>query len=321
MREGSIVDVGGIRVGHWSDLDAATGCTVVLCDRPMTGACFVAGAAPGTRESALLDPTNIVDEVHGVLLSGGSAYGLDAAGGVMRYLEEHGRGFDMRVARVPIVPAAILFDLAIGSATVRPGIDAGYAACLAAISNDVEEGNVGAGAGATVGKALGPAGAMKGGLGSSAVSLTDGTVVGAIAAVNCAGDVVEPSTGEIIAGARRPEGGFLNTADWLLRGGRSSARPAENTTIAVVATNARLDKAAAGRLARLAYQGLARVVRPILAFDGDTIFVLASKEGTNADLGLLGVAAAEALAQAILAGVRAATTLHGYPCVRDLRAR
>ncbi len=315
---GTITDVPGIALGHWTNLEAATGCTVVLCDPPMVGGCVVAGAAPGTRETALLDPTCVVDEVHGVLLSGGSAFGLDAAGGVMRYLEEHGRGFDVRVARVPIVPAAILFDLGIGDAGVRPGAEEGYLACLSATSEPVQQGNVGAGTGATVGKVLGPERAMKGGLGSAAVRLPSGAVVGALAAVNCAGDVVDPDTGRIVAGARGPSGGLADTARWLAGGGQSRAAEGANTTIAVVATDARLDKAAANRLARLAHHGLARVIRPILPFDGDTVFALAARQGgVEEDLSVLGTAASEVLVRAILSGVRAATLLHGCPGAGD----
>lgn len=315
MIGGSILDVGGLRVGSWTNLDAATGCTVVLCDAPAIGGCFVAGAAPGTRETALLDPTCVVDEVHAVLLSGGSAFGLDAASGVMRYLEEQGRGFDVGVARVPIVPGAILFDLAIGSATIRPGAEEGHAACLAASPDTVEQGNVGAGTGATVGKLRGPAYAMKGGLGSSSVMLAGGIVVGALAAVNCVGDVVDPEDGRIVAGVRGPDGVFLNAAKLLLEAGETGGTPGTNTAIAVVATNARLDKAQANRLARLAYQGICRVVRPVLPFDGDTVFAIASREGQRADPGILGAAAAEALSGAMLSAVRTAQTLHGYPGV------
>ncbi len=323
MENDSLLDVRGLRVGHYTDLEAATGCTVVLCDRAMVAGCLVAGGAPGTRETALLDPTCLVEEVHALLLSGGSAYGLEAAGGVMRYLEEQGRGFDMRVARVPIVPAAILFDLALGSASVRPGPEEGYRACLSASVEDLPQGNVGAGTGATVGKAMGPAMAMKGGLGSASVRLSGGAVVGALVAVNCAGDVVNPSTGEIIAGARRPGGqGFLDTARWLRGGGEVEGDLGANTTIAVVATDAHLTKSQANRLAWLAYQGLARAIRPITLFDGDTLFALASAQpgGREEDLSALGEAAAEALARAIVRGVRAAEGLHGCPAARDLRS-
>ena len=323
MKQDSIVDVPGIRVGHYTDLEGATGCTVVLCDRATVAGCLVAGAAPGTRETALLDPTCLVEEVHAVLLSGGSAFGLDAAGGVMRYLEENDRGFDMRVARVPIVPTAVLFDLAVGSPLARPGADGGYRACLAAKAGDIGVGNVGAGTGATVGKVLGPEHAMKGGLGTASVRLPQGTVVGALAAVNCVGDVVDPRTGEIVAGARVPGGkGFLDTAKWLQRGGDLEATTGANTTIAVVATDAHLSKAEANRLARLAYQGLARAVRPLTTFDGDVVFALASARpvGMAEEMSALGAAAADALERAIIRGVRAAESLGGYPSANDVKA-
>ncbi len=323
MNQDSIVDVPGFRVGHYTDLEGATGCTVVLCDRPTVAGCLVAGAAPGTRETALLDPTCLVEEVHAVLLGGGSAFGLDAAGGVMRYLEERGRGFDMQVARVPIVTAAILFDLSVGSATVRPGSMEGYRACEAASGDSPTQGNVGAGTGATVGKALGPTFAMKGGLGSASVRLAGGAVVGALVAVNCAGDVVDPSTSSIVAGARHPSGkGFLDTARWLRGGGSPDLAAGANTTLAVVATDAHLTKSQANRLARLAYQGMARALRPITMFDGDTIFALGSATETDRkeELSVLGAAAAEALVEAILRGTRAAESLHGYVASRDLTA-
>ncbi len=321
MERDSIVDVPGIRVGHYTDLKAGTGCTVVLCDRPTVGGCLVSGGAPGTRETALLDPTCLVEEVHGVLLSGGSAFGLDAAAGVMRYLEEKGLGFDMRVARVPIVPAAILFDLSLGDPSVRPGPEEGYRACLAASSQPSPQGNVGAGTGATVGKVLGQAWAMKGGLGSASARLPSGIVVGALAAVNCVGDVVDPRSGAIVAGARHPSGtGFLDTARWLQGGGTSGATPGANTTIALVATDAHLSKAQAARLAILAGQGISCTHRPTTVFDGDTIFALAAARPSSReeDLSVLGAAAAEVLARAIVRGVRAAEGLHGYPAAGEV---
>jgi len=320
VKEDSIVDVPGLRVGHYTDTRAGTGCTVVLCDDSMVAGCLVAGGAPGTRETALLDSTCLVGEVHALLLSGGSAFGLAAADGVMRYLEENGRGFDMKVARVPIVPAAILFDLGLGDPSVRPGPAEGYRACQAAHSRGVEQGSVGAGTGATVGKVLGSARAMKGGLGSASRRLPSGSTVGALAAVNSVGDVVDPATGAIVAGARDPTGmGFLDSARWLLEGGKSDAQAGANTTIAVVATDAHLTKAQANRLAMLASHGLARAIRPATLFDGDTIFALASaRPGMQEDLSLLGAAAAEVLSLAIVRGVLAAKGLHGYPAASDM---
>ena len=321
MRQDTILDVAGIRVGHYTDLKAATGCTVVLCDRGMVGSVLVSGGAPGVRETALLDPGCLVEEVHAVLLSGGSAFGLDAAGGVQRYLEERQRGFDMQVARVPIVPAAILFDLSIGDPKVRPGPEEGYKACLAARDDLVPQGNVGAGTGAAVGKVLGMQYAVKGGLGSASVKLPSGTTVGALVAVNCVGDVVDPATGRIVAGTRRPDGkGFLNTARWMLEGGFPQTALGASTTIAVIATDGYLTKAQARRLATLAYQGLARTVRPITIFDGDTIFTLASASpnGDRQELSLLGVAASEALTRAIIRAVETAGTLAGVPAAKDV---
>lgn len=317
----SIVDVPGIRVGHYTDLKAGTGCTVVLCDRPMVGGCFVAGAAPGTRETALLDPSCLVEQVHAVLLGGGSAFGLDAAGGVMRFLEERGIGFDMGVAHVPIVPAAILFDLTVGSPSVRPGPREGYLACQAASAEPPDQGSVGVGTGATVGKLLGPSWAMKGGVGSASARLAGGAVVGAIAAVNCVGDVVDPETGRIVAGTRDPSGaGFLDSARWIREGGEANGTRGGSTSIAVVATNVRLGKSQAGRLALLAYQGMARTIRPITMFDGDVVFALGAGEpdAVIEDLSRLGAAAADALAQAILRAVIEAESLHGYPSAREI---
>lgn len=321
MKIDTVLDVPGIRVGHYTDLRAATGCTVVLCDQPMVGSCLVSGSAPGERETALLDPSCLVDEVHAVLLSGGSAFGLDAAGGVMRYLEEHRRGFDMKVARVPIVPSAVLFDLSIGNPAIRPGLEEGYKACIEARDDLLSQGNVGAGTGATVGKVLGFSCAVKGGLGSASVRLPDSTVVGAIAAVNCVGDVVDPDTGRIVAGTRHPRSkGFLNSARWLQNGGEPDTSIGANTTLAVVATNSRLGKAQARQLATLAQQGLARAIRPITPLDGDVVFTLAAAQPSRCsqDLSALGAAASEALARAIVRAVGAAESLAGVPSARDV---
>src|SRR3970040_907447 len=205
-RHDAITDVPGIRVGHWTDRRAATGCTVVLCEKGAVGGVDVRGAAPGTRETDLLRPGNLVQRAHAVLLSGGSAFGLDAAGGIMRYLEERGIGYGMRSVRVPIVPGAIIFDLGLGSATVRPGQEEGYAACLAASDGELAEGSVGAGTGATIGKGLGQGSATKGGLGSAAVDLGNGTVVAALMVGNAVGEVVDPETGRIVGGVSKPEG-------------------------------------------------------------------------------------------------------------------
>lgn len=280
----------------------------------------MAGGSPGTRETSLLDPSCLVREVHSVLLSGGSSFGLDAASGVVRYLEERGRGLDMGVARVPIVPAAILFDLALGDPTVRPGSDDGYAACLGASGSEYAQGNVGAGTGATVGKLLGLRLATKGGLGSASIRLPSGVVVGALMVVNCAGDVIDPESGATVAGTRHPGGrSFLGRNGWLNRRIRTDVAPGGNTTIGVVATSARLDKARATRLAWLAYQGLARAVSPVTQADGDVIFALAALDwGPAEDLTTLGVAASRVVELAILRGVRSASTLHGCPAASDI---
>ena len=315
----AITDVPGIRVGHWMNREAATGCTVILCEGGAVAGVDVRGPAPGTRETDLLRPGHLVERVDAVLLSGGSAFGLAAADGVMRYLEERGLGFDTGVARVPIVPAAILFDLAIGRADVRPDAEAGYQACLAADDGPVAEGNVGAGTGATVGKLLGPRHATKAGLGTASQRIGKGVIVGAMVAVNAFGDVVDPRTGEILAGARTPVGGgFLNTVERMKGDLGQTILAMMNTTIGVVATNARLTKEQANLVAMMAQDGLARAIRPAhTMLDGDTLFVLSLGQ-RKGDVSAIGVAAADAVAQAIVRAVRAAETLHGVPAHRDL---
>ena len=310
-----ITDIPGIRVGHDTDLEAGTGCTVILCDTPATGGVDVRGGAPATRETDLLRPMNLVGGINAILLTGGSAFGLDAAGGVMRYLEERGAGYDTGVARVPIVPAAAIFDLALGSAAIRPDAAAGYRACQQASSDALAQGSVGAGTGATVGKTAGPASMMKGGLGSASMQLADGTIVGAIAVVNALGDIVDPQTQQVIAGARHPGGiGLL------------SANPFGNTTIAVVATSAALTREQANKMAQMAHDGMAQAIRPAhTMFDGDTIFALAlgptSQQLYDSPLAAeqissIGAAAATTLARAIVKAVRNATTLHGVPAIQ-----
>src|SRR6266850_3586055 len=244
LKEGFITDVEGIKVGHFTETRRPTGCTVILCERGAVAGVDVRGSAPGTRETDLLKPTNTVDKVNAVVLSGGSAFGLDSATGVMRYLEEHDSGYATAAGKVPIVPAAILYDLNVGDGKIRPKAEAGYKACTNAKPGPVDEGSVGAGAGATVGK-LGGGKPMKGGIGTSSIKLPNGTVIGAIVAVNCVGDVTDPKTGKIVAGARTPDGkAFLNIMQ-TYRSGRGvspNTSPGENTTIGVIATNARFDK-------------------------------------------------------------------------------
>jgi L-aminopeptidase/D-esterase-like protein len=312
-----ITDVEGITVGQASDLHAATGCTVIVCRQGAVGGVDVRGSAPGTRETDLLRPMNVVERVHAVLLTGGSAFGLAAADGVVRYLEEQGIGFDVGVAKVPIVPAAVIFDLMIGSATVRPTAAMGYAAAHAASTGPVEEGSVGAGCGATVGKLLGPQAAMKGGVGTWAVSLPGGVIVGALVVVNAFGDVIEDGTGQVLAGARDPHtGDFLHTARALIRGTRAPGFSA-NSTLGVVATNAALTKEQANKLAQLGHDGLARVISPVhTMFDGDTIFALSAGRA-KADLVAVGVAAEQTIAESVKRAVRLAKGVAGISGLAD----
>ncbi len=318
----SITDVPGLLVGHWTDKDAGTGCTVLLCPQGAVASVDVRGGAPATRETDLLDPTCTVQKVHAVLLSGGSAFGLAAADGVMRWLESHGYGFDTGVARVPIAPAASLFDLAIGRADVRPDANAGFAACESAHDGMVAEGNVGAGTGATVGKALGPALATKAGFGTFSKRIRDDVIVAALVAVNALGDVVDPRGGDVIAGTRNPDGDGFLSSEMLLQGVMGATFQAlggerGHTTLAIVATNARLTKAQAKRVAMMAHDGLARVIRPSHhPFDGDVVFVLSvgDKQG---DVGAVGLTAAQVLAEAVLRAVAFAEPLHGIPAASD----
>lgn len=314
---GGITDIAGIRVGHYTDREAATGCTAILCGEGAVAGVDVRGSAPGTRETDLLRPMNLVDRVHAVLLSGGSAFGLDAAGGVVRYLEERGVGFEMAAVRVPLVPAAILFDLAVGRADVRPGPDDGYQACLNAADGKVEEGSVGAGTGATVGKLLGPKLATKGGIGTASASAAGGITVAALMAVNAVGDVVAPD-GRIVAGTRRPEGGWADSSRLLREGGGFAPPAAANTTIGVVATDAALTKEQVNKLAQMAQDGIARAVRPChTMYDGDVIFALSLGDKTG-DVSAVGSVAAEVVAEAIVRAVTQATSLAGVPAVADL---
>ena len=322
----AITDVAGIKVGHYTDREGITGCTVVLCEGGAVGGVDVRGSAPGTRETDLMRPVNMVQEMHAVLLTGGSAYGLDAAGGVMRWLEEREIGFNVGVGVVPIVPAAVLFDLTIGDPKARPDATVGYQACQSASDGPVAEGNVGAGTGATVGKLLGPKFATKGGLGTASVKIGKGIVVGAIVAVNAFGDVVDPDTGTILAGTRKPVGGgFVNTVKQMQGGLGQTILGFANTTLAVVATNAYLTKEGANKVAQMAHDGLARSIRPVhTMLDGDTVFALATgerpKKGKGADPSVVGTAAAEVLAQAVVRAAQQAESLGGVPAARDLKA-
>jgi L-aminopeptidase/D-esterase-like protein len=317
----TITDVPGIRVGHATDLEALTGCTVVLCEAGAVGGVDQRGGAPGTRETDLLRPLHLVQKAHAVLLTGGSAYGLAAADGVMRYLEEHAVGFETGVARVPIVPAAVLFDLDLGDPGTRPDGAMGYAACRAASDDPVTEGSVGAGAGATVGKVRGPTWAMKAGLGSAAVALSEGVMVGAVVAVNAFGDVVDPFTGDILAGVRGSDSHLPADTLTVMTGRAMEAEPGfpASTVIGVVATNARLTKEEVNKVAQMAQDGIARVVRPAhTMFDGDTIFAL-STGGQQADVNVVGAYAAEMVAESIVRAVKIAESGGGLPSYRGLQ--
>ncbi|RMF03485.1 MAG: peptidase S58 family protein [Chloroflexi bacterium] len=314
-----LADIPGVQVGHAHNFDAATGCTVILT--PNGAVCGVdqRGGAPGTRETDLLRPMHLVQQVHAVLLAGGSAFGLAAADGVMHRLEAQGIGFDTGVARVPVVPGAVLFDLAIGRADIRPDAEMGAAAFDAAAggTNAREQGSVGAGAGATVGKILGMDACTKAGVGQAAIQVAPGLWVGALIAVNAFGDVVDPASGQILAGARKlPNGGFADTMR-LLPQMSSNFAAAGNTVIGVVATNAALSKEAANKVAQMAHNGLARTIRPAhTMFDGDTLFALATGQGAPAQATLIGAFAAEAVAQAVVNSVKYAAGLAGVPALQ-----
>jgi L-aminopeptidase/D-esterase-like protein len=316
----TLTAVPGIKVGHFTLTERPTGCTVILVDGDAVGGVSQRGGAPGTRETDLLRSENMVDKVNAIVLSGGSAFGLEAATGTVRWLEEHNVGWPAGPARVPIVPAAILFDLGVGGKpNVRPTAECGYRAAEAATSSPVAEGSIGAGAGATVGKLLGSARAMKGGVGSAAIALPNGLIVAAIVAVNAVGDIVDPETGKIVAGVRNPDGSFAD-ARKILRSGlnQDAPRPGQNTTIGVVATNARLSKTLVNRMALMAEDGYARAIYPShTEGDGDTIFSLATGRWTGtADISTVGALAADAMAQAVVRAATQATSVAGIPAAR-----
>ena len=319
----TITDVPGIEVGQAQDDQALTGCTVVLCRKGAVAGVDVRGGAPGTRETDLLNPVNLVEKVHAIVLAGGSAFGLDAASGVMRYLDKNNIGFDTGFGKVPIVPAAILFDLGLGDPNVRPDAGMGYRAAFAASSSAPAEGNVGAGTGASIGKIFGAKSAMKAGIGTASMNVS-GLVIGAIVAVNAFGDVVDPQTGQIVAGARSTEqnvspgdeGYFSNTIEIMkIISDRSPLAFATkvNTVIGVVATNAKLTKAEAAKVAQMAQDGLARAIRPAhTMLDGDTIFALATGD-KKADPSTVGAFATEVMEQAILHAVKKANSAGDLP--------
>ena len=311
---GAITDVLGLEVGHFTDTRRPTGCTVIIARDGAVAGVDVRGAAPGTRETDLLHPANLVDRVHAVLLSGGSAWGLDAAAGVMRWLEENNIGLPVGFGLVPIVPAAVLFDLPVGDFRIRPDASAGYQACQAASRTAPTQGNIGAGAGALVGKMFGLARAMRGGIGTASITV-DGITVGAIIACNAMGDIVDPATGAVIAGARTADGrSLLDSRAALLAGeGPKPVLAGTTTTIGLIATDAILTKAQAHRLAVVAHDGLARSINPVHTMsDGDTLFALGTgQSGKTAGMMLLSTLAAEVTARAV---VQAALAAKGQTC-------
>jgi L-aminopeptidase/D-esterase-like protein len=319
---GTLTAIDGIRVGHYTLAERPTGCTVILLDGRVVGGVSQRGSAPGTRDTDLLDPTNAADRVNAVVLSGGSAFGLDTANGVMRWIDERQGGWFRSGMDVPIVTSAVLIDLWVGGKpSIRPGADCGYRAAAAASRAPVEEGSVGAGAGASVGKLTGLDRAMKGGIGSAAIALPSGLRVAALAAVNALGDVIDPATGTIVAGARADDGSLVDVRR-LLRSGAAlqRTRAGGNTTLGIVATNARLTKADVNRVALMADAGIARAVTPAhTTADGDTVFALATGRWSGgADITTIGALAAEALADAIVRAVKQATAVAGVPAARDV---
>jgi L-aminopeptidase/D-esterase-like protein len=321
----NITDIPGIRVGHAQDLDAATGCTVILCPAGTVGGVDVRGSAAGTRQIDSLNSAHFVDEVHAVLLSGGSAFGLDASGGVMMFLEEQGIGFTTSAGKVPIVPTAIIYDLGLGNGRRRPDREMGYQACLNAGAGVVAEGSVGVGAGASVGKVMGIALATKGGVGTVSLAFPGGLIVAALVAVNAFGDVIDPGDGKILAGARDPKNPaqFLNSAAAIKAGApvRRFMNPVQNTTLGVVATNARLSKREITKVAQMAQSGLVRVISPIHStVDGDLIFALSAGD-LQAEVNAVGIIAGEAVAAAVTRAVTLADGLGFIPASRDLAGK
>ncbi len=317
MGNTDISNIPGIRIGNAQNNEAGTGCTVIICDDGAIAGVDVRGGAPGTRETDLLNPENLVDEVHGVLLSGGSAFGLDAASGIMEYLEGSGIGFDAGITKVPIVIGAVLFDLEVGNYKIRPDKKMGYEACINSEKMQFYEGNVGAGTGASIGKVLGIKRAMKGGLGSYCFKAGE-LYVGAIVAVNSLGDVIDPINNKIIAGALKEDGSFLDSESFIINSFYSSHAFTGNTTIGAVITNALLNKAQAGKVASMAHNGYARTIRPShTMYDGDTIFTLSCGK-VDGDVSAVGTLAAKAVEQAVINGVKKAKGAYGLKCSSDL---
>ncbi|MDO9579284.1 MAG: P1 family peptidase [Bacteroidales bacterium] len=320
MRQIKFTEIEGIKVGHAQDLEAVTGCTVIISEEGATVGVDVRGGAPGTRETDLLNPVNLVQKVHAIVLTGGSAFGLDAAAGVMQYLEERNVGFDVQVTKVPIVCGAALFDLTIGDYRIRPDKAMGYQACLNAGSTECKQGTIGAGTGATVGKILGIGRAMKSGLGCYALEV-EGLKVGALVAVNCLGDVVDPLTGKRLAGPLNEDMETLADTEEIMINSYSDKKSlfSGNTTIGVIATNAAFTKAQATKLSSMAQNGYARTMRPAHSmYDGDTIFAM-STGNIEADLSVVGLLAARVMERAVIAAVKNAESLCGLKCYADLR--
>lgn len=320
IREIEFTDIDGIKVGNAQDFQGGTGCTVVICEEGATAGVDVRGGSPGTRETDLLDSENLVDAVHAIMLAGGSAFGLDAASGGMKYLEERGIGFDVQVTRVPIVCSAVLFDLVVGDHRVRPDFQMGYRACENATDKECPNGNIGAGTGATVGKFLGIERAMKGGLGSYAVQIGE-LQVGAIVAVNALGDIVDPRTGEILAGLLDEEGRIVVGTEEVMAKKYAEKRNvfSGNTTIGVVATNGILEKPGANKLASMAHNGYGRTMRPAHSiFDGDTIFTMATGK-IEADINVVGFLAARVMERAVLNAIKSAKSAYGFKSYRELK--
>lgn len=319
MKEILVNDIEGIKIGNAQNLEGPTGCTVVICEEGAAAGVDVRGGSPGTRETDLLDPVNLVDKIHAVVLSGGSAFGLDAASGVMQYLEEKNVGFDVSVTKVPIVCSAVLFDLIIGDHRIRPDKAMGYEACKNSETNKIREGNIGAGAGATVGKILGPHNSMKGGLGCYAVQVGE-LQVGAVIAVNCLGDIIEPSTGKIIAGAlNEDKKTFADTEEIMIsRYSEKKNLFSGNTTIGVVITNGKFTKSEMNKIASMAHNGYGRAMRPAHSiFDGDTIFTMSTGK-IDADINVVGLLAARVVEQAVVRAVKNAEGILGYKAYSDM---
>lgn len=319
MKEILFSEIEGIKIGNAENLNGPTGCTVVICEEGAAAGVDVRGGAPGTRETDLLDPVNLVEKIHAVILAGGSAFGLDAASGVMQYLEEKNAGFDVGVTKVPIVCSAVLFDLNIGDFKIRPNKEMGYEACINAELNECKDGNVGAGTGATVGKILGLEHAMKGGLGCYALQVGE-LQVGAVIAVNCFGDVVDSDTGKIIAGALdNDKKGFADTEGIMIsQYSKKKDQFNGNTTIGIVVTNGRFTKSQMNKVASMAHNGYARTMRPAHSmFDGDTIFTMSTGK-VEADINAVGLLAARVVEQAIVRAVKSADSMFGYKCYTDM---